>query len=58
MEQAAWKESVIYQVYPPSFMDHDDGDGLGDLKGIISKLRYRYYLAWTCLSLSICRQWL
>ena len=34
-----WKEAVIYQIYPRSFMDAD-GDGVGDLQGIISKLDY------------------
>jgi oligo-1,6-glucosidase len=34
-----WKEAVVYQIYPRSFKD-DNGDGIGDLRGIISKLDY------------------
>jgi glycosidase len=34
-----WKKSVVYQVYPKSFLD-SNGDGVGDLQGIISKLDY------------------
>ena len=34
-----WKEAVVYQIYPRSFMD-SNGDGIGDLAGITSKLGY------------------
>ncbi|MBJ7982575.1 MULTISPECIES: glycoside hydrolase family 13 protein [Bacillus] len=39
MEKQWWKESVVYQIYPRSFMD-SNGDGVGDLRGILSKLDY------------------
>ena len=39
MKQAWWKSAVIYQIYPRSFCD-SNGDGIGDLQGIISKLDY------------------
>ncbi|CAM2900688.1 alpha-glucosidase [Paenibacillus sediminis] len=39
MNRTFWKEAVVYQIYPRSFMD-SNGDGIGDLKGIISKLDY------------------
>ena len=34
-----WRQAVIYQIYPRSFADAD-GDGLGDLKGITSRVPY------------------
>ena len=39
MEKKWWHDKVAYQIYPKSFMD-SNGDGIGDLQGIISKLDY------------------
>ncbi|UPM52918.1 glycoside hydrolase family 13 protein [Gottfriedia acidiceleris] len=39
MEKKWWHNSVVYQIYPRSFMD-SNADGIGDLKGIIEKLDY------------------
>lgn len=39
MEKKWWQKSVVYQIYPRSFQD-SNGDGIGDLKGITSRLTY------------------
>ena len=39
MKRRWWKEAVVYQIYPRSFMDLNN-DGIGDIQGIISKLDY------------------
>lgn len=39
LERAWWREAVIYHIYPRSFQD-SDGDGIGDLPGILNRLDY------------------
>lgn len=39
IQEKWWKEAVFYQIYPRSFKD-SNGDGIGDLKGIIEKIDY------------------
>ena len=50
-KQDWWKEAVIYQIYPKSFQD-SNGDGIGDLPGITSRLDYLHKLGvdalWLC----------
>lgn len=51
MENRWWHKRVFYQIYPRSFKD-SNGDGIGDLQGIISKLDYLKWLGvgaiWLC----------
>ncbi|HSI67034.1 MAG TPA: alpha-glucosidase [Planococcus sp. (in: firmicutes)] len=51
MKKKWWKEAVVYQIYPMSFMD-TDGNGIGDLNGVTQKLDYLKELGidiiWLC----------
>ncbi|MHC5227138.1 alpha-glucosidase [Enterococcus sp. LJL99] len=51
MKKNWWKESVVYQLYPKSFQD-GNGDGMGDIQGIIDRLDYLQELGidvlWIC----------
>lgn len=51
MNKKWWKEAVVYEIYPVSFKD-SNGDGKGDLRGVISKLDYLVDLGvdvlWLC----------
>ena len=51
MKENWWKEAVAYQIYPRSFQD-SNGDGVGDLQGIMSRLDYLQDLGidviWIC----------
>lgn len=46
-----WRSSVVYQVYPKSFAD-SNGDGIGDLRGVINKLDYLQWLGINIIWLS------
>ena len=48
-----YKDSVVYQIYPRSFKD-GNGDGIGDIRGIIEKLDYLKELGITAVWLSPC----
>ncbi|OFI49238.1 glucohydrolase [Floricoccus tropicus] len=51
MEEKWWHKATVYQIYPRSFQD-SDGDGVGDLKGIISRLDYLEKLGISAIWLS------
>ena len=52
MENTKWfKDAIIYQIYPRSFKD-SNGDGMGDIRGIIEKLDYLKELGINCVWLS------
>ncbi len=53
MKNKWYKDAVFYQIYPRSFCD-SNGDGIGDLQGIISKLDYLQQLGVTAVWLSPC----
>lgn len=46
-----WKDAVVYQIYPRSFQD-SNGDGIGDIPGIISRLDYLHELGINVIWLS------
>ena len=51
MREKWWQKSIVYQIYPKSFQD-TDGDGIGDIQGIIRHLDYLNNLGvnmiWLC----------
>lgn len=51
MKQLWWQTGIIYQIYPRSFQDSDN-DGVGDIKGIISRLDYLKWLGVTAIWVS------
>lgn len=51
MKKTWWKEAVVYQIYPKSFQD-TNGDGIGDLRGVIQHLDYIHDLGATVIWLN------
>ncbi|MBQ9301011.1 MAG: alpha-glucosidase [Clostridia bacterium] len=51
MKKTWWKEAVVYQIYPKSFQD-SNGDGIGDLQGILRRLDYIQSLGATVIWLN------
>ena len=51
MERKWWHEKIAYQIYPKSFND-GNGDGIGDLRGIIEKLDYLKELGIDCMDIA------
>ena len=48
-EKKWWKDTVVYQIYPRSFQD-SNGDGIGDIRGIIQRLPGALWLSPVCRS--------
>ena len=53
MQTEWWKDAVVYQIYPRSFQD-SNGDGIGDLRGIIQRLDYIRSLGATVALSDLC----
>ena len=51
MKQLWWQTGIIYQIYPRSYQD-SNGDGVGDLKGILQRLDYLQELGITAIWIS------
>ena len=52
-EHLWWQTGIVYQIYPRSFQD-TSGNGVGDLRGIISRLDYLHWLGVTAIWISPC----
>ena len=57
IEKQWWHNKIAYEIYPKSFMD-SNGDGIGDLPGIISKLDYLKELGIDILWIGYCGRFL